>query len=71
MPTSEFLAIYSTEKIHLGKPLHVKELHVHLGVPGPVLDTGDHDLQYSKVEFHGRGAFTVLRNGRLCWKVER
>jgi hypothetical protein len=49
----------------------VKELHVHLGRPGPVVDVGDHDLQYTKVEFHGRGVFRMLRHGNQLWRFER
>lgn len=71
MPTSEFLAIHSTDDIRMAKPLHVLELHIHLGTPGPVVDVGDHDLQYSSVEFHGKGVFRMLRHGKQLWRYEQ
>lgn len=69
--TSEFLAIHSTEDIRMRGSLHVNELIVHLGRPGPVVDVGDHDLQYSRVEFHGKGVFRMLRNGKQLWRYEQ
>lgn len=68
---SEFLAIHSDENLQMAAPLHVLELHIHLGRPGPVVDVGDHDLQYSKVEFHGHGVFRMLRHGRQLWRYEQ
>lgn len=68
---SEFLSIHSTDNLRLARSLQVKELHVHLGRPGPTVEVGDHALEYVSVEFHGRGAFTVTRHGKQMWKVER
>lgn len=68
---SEFLAIHSTEDIRMRGSLHVNELIVHLGNPGPVVDVGDHRLEYSTVKFHGRGVFRILRHGRQLWRYEQ
>lgn len=68
---SEFLAIHKSEQLELHRPLCVKELYVHLGDPGPTIDVGDHDLQYGKVEFHGKGVFRVLRHGMQLWRYEQ
>jgi hypothetical protein len=71
MSASEFLSIYATERISMAGPLTVTELHVHLGKPGPVVDVGDHELQYTRIEFHGKGAFTMLRHGKQLWRYEQ
>lgn len=71
MSRSEFLAIYSTEHLKLQKPLHVNELIVHLGTPGPTVDVGDHDLQYSNLEFRGQGVFRMLRHGEQLWRYQQ
>lgn len=71
MAASEFLAIHSTDRIRMAKSLAVVELHVHLGRPGPTIDVGDHALEYTKIHFHGEGAFTMLRHGKQIWKIEQ
>lgn len=71
MATSEFLAIHSTDRIHMGGSLVVGELIIHLGRPGPVVDVGDHALEYTKIEFHGKGVFTMLRHGKQLWRYEQ
>lgn len=68
---SEFLAIHSTEVIRMRGSLHVNELIVHLGNPGPVVDVGDHCLEYAHVEFHGKGVFRMLRHGEQMWRYEQ
>lgn len=71
MVKSEFLAIHSGDRIKMARPMAVVELHVHLGRPGPVVDVGDHALEYTKIEFHGKGVFTMLRHGRQLWRYEQ
>ena len=65
------MTIYSGERLRLAGLLAVVELHVHLGRPGPSVEVGDHALEYTRIVFHGHGAFTVLRHGRQMWRCEQ
>lgn len=61
--------IYSNERLTLSAPLVTDHLIVHLGIPGPTIEAGNHALTYGTVEFVGKGEFTVTRNGREASKV--
>jgi len=68
---AEFLAIHSTEQISMARSLHVSSLIVHLGNPGPIVEVGDHQLTWTKIEFHGSGSFTITRRGVRAMRYER
>lgn len=63
MNKSHFLTVFSDEKLRMSKPLSVKTLIVHLGTPGPTIDTAGYDLQYGDIELHGSGQFRILNGG--------
>lgn len=69
MKESEFIRIYSSETLTLTETLVVGTLYVHLGDPGPVVELGDHQLQWSKLEAIGKGQFTMRRHGKQAMQL--
>ncbi len=69
MPGSIFTTIFSNERLVLSKPLVTDHLIVHMGIPGPTIEAGDHALEYNTAEYIGQGEFTITRHGREACKV--
>ena len=57
------MVIHSDDRLHLSGPLHAQLLIVHLGLPGPRVELGAHELTYDEMELHGVGDLTMLRAG--------
>lgn len=69
MSTSKLTTIHSAERLTLHGPLVTDHLIVHLGIPGPTLEAGDHAIEYGTAEYIGSGEFTITRHGRQASKV--
>lgn len=69
--TTHTMAVYSTDHLHLARDLHVGQLIVHLGDPGPAIDLRGHSLAYDEIELIGDGCFRLLRDGVQVQSIER